>query len=300
MVQAVLVDCDPGWDDAIALVLLLAKNGPDVIGVTTVCGNGTLQETTDNARRLTAFSAKPQLAVYAGTDHSMSDPGSAGPSPARPSAYLKTLPGMGPLGADDGVDFIISAAQRYQRSLTILATGPLTNIAIAIVRNPNEMKKIGRLVVVGGAWKGGNMAQKAEFNFYTDPVAADITMSAGLNPVLIPLETCEQVGITKNFRDRTRNMSTRTADFVTKIVDEQVALGNEDALKGFYDAIGALFLLNSGLFTLSRHRARIETHGASRGAVVWSDAAELERTVQAAEYINARGAYQQLYQTLSE
>ena len=294
----VLMDCDPGWDDALALILLLAGNGTDVIGVTTVYGNGTLQESTDNARRLTAFARKPLLRVYPGCAASMS-PQPGPPSPALRSCVLEQLPDMGPLG-QDALGFIISAVKLHQRSLTVLATGPLTNIASAVASGLPYMSKLGTLVVVGGALKAGNVSPDAEFNFRADPEAANFIMRMELNTVVIPLETCEQLKITSDFLEAARRTGTRAAHLTAAIIDDQVKRGNEDALKSFYDAIGALFVLDPGLFTLKQHRARVETTGPSAGALVLSAESEQGWPVSIAESINVEGAYRRLNETLRE
>src|SRR5688572_28486355 len=106
----------------------------------------------ENARRLTAYCGKPSLKVYSGSDQSMSPGNGKLPSPAQPSSILQNLPDMGPLSPDNAVDFILSAANQFGPSLTIFAIGPLTNIAKAVQRSPDDMRKVGRLLVVGGAF----------------------------------------------------------------------------------------------------------------------------------------------------
>lgn len=289
----VVVDCDPGWDDALALILLLTGHGPDVAGVTTVFGNDTVERTTDNARRMTAWAQKPEVYVHRGYPWSMSpEPGP--PSPALRSRVLEKLTDMGPLGQEDVVDFITDAAVSHGRGLTVLATGPLTNIARTIIEG--DLREIGTLVVVGGALKAGNV-MGGEFNFSADPVAANTIMQAELNTVIIPLETCERLPITSDFLEGCAG--TRAADLTAAIINDQVKQGNSDALKSFYDGIGALYLLDPTLFVLKQHKARVETSGPSTGALVLDG--EQGWPVSIAESIvDVKGAYVKINDTLQQ
>jgi purine nucleosidase len=294
--SAVVMDCDPGWDDALALILLFASTGPaDLMGVTTVYGNGTLQQSTDNARCLTAYCARPALDVYAGCDRSMPPQGKPRPSLAKPSSIPQDLPVTpAPLSPKHAVEFIASSAQRHGRFLTILATGPLTNIATAIQRSPADMRRIGGLVVVGGALTAG---RTDEFNFYSDLTAAELTIKAELNnTVLIPLETCEQVKNTPGFLAALRAKGKRYPKLFADLVDEQLQQGNPGAADGLYDGVGALYLLNPALFKLNRYNVRID----SEGIIVHLPQGEPGSSVLVAESIDVGGAYMQLCSSLSE
>jgi purine nucleosidase len=288
--SAVSIDCDPGWDDALALVLLLAKiGGPNVIGVTTVYGNGTLSQSTENARRLTAYCGKPSLKVYSGSDQSMSPGNGKLPSPAQPSSILQNLPDMGPLSPDNAVDFILSAANQFGPSLTIFAIGPLTNIAKAVQRSPDDMRKVGRLLVVGGAFKTG------EFNFRSDPKAAGLTFNSFLNTILIPLETCEQAKSPPGFLAGLRDKGP-LAKFYSDIIEEQVSAKNPGATEGLYDQLGALCVLAPRIFTTERHPVRIDP---SNGSIILLPEDQMGPTALIAESIDLDMAYRVLLSRLS-
>lgn len=191
MARPIIIDTDPGQDDAIALLLALAvPEELEVHGITAVAGNVPLDLTTHNSLMMTELAGRAEVPVYAGCDRPM----------VRPLVTAEYVHGKtGIDGADtpdptvapaDGhaVDFIIDTA-RTTPGLTICTLGPLTNVGVALERAPDIKDNIEQLVLMGGGFfEGGNTTPAAEFNIYVDPQAADIVFRSGIPLVMMPLD----------------------------------------------------------------------------------------------------------------
>lgn len=205
MTRKIIIDCDPGQDDAVALFLAFASPELDVLGITTVGGNVPLELTHRNARMMCDI-ANSDVPVYAGCDKPMRQP-------LRTAEYIHGETGINgidvfdpatPLQAQHGVDFIIEALLAADDdSITLVPTGPLTNIGTAIDREPGILAKIERIVLMGGAMReGGNRTPSAEFNILVDPDAADIVFRCGRPITQMGLDVTHQVLSTKHRVDR--------------------------------------------------------------------------------------------------
>lgn len=194
----VLIDTDPGIDDALALCLAFASPEMAVEAVTTVAGNVPVALATRNvARILSAIRpARPPM-VARGAEKPLARPLVT----ATPVHGEDGLGGLGwgdepalTLAPMDGADLILEMARRYREELLLVALGPLTNVALALERDPHALKAIRRVVVMGGAVAvPGNVTPAAEFNFYVDPHAAARVLQAGLPLTLVPLDVTQQV-----------------------------------------------------------------------------------------------------------
>jgi inosine-uridine nucleoside N-ribohydrolase len=209
----VAIDTDPGIDDALALMLALRSPELRVELITTGAGNGPGPTATANARRILALLGPPVWpAVAQGLGRPLRRPlhtatafhhndGLGGltylrhadgspcyPVPEQPAAHRQA------------VQHLLQAVQRYGRDLTIIALGPLTNIARAIQLAPELMQQLGRLVIMGGAiGVPGNVSPVAEFNIFVDPHAADVVFRAGVPITLVPLDVTTRVRLTRDF-----------------------------------------------------------------------------------------------------
>jgi pyrimidine-specific ribonucleoside hydrolase len=183
-VRKVLLDCDPGHDDAIAIMLAVADPSIDLIGVTTVAGNVTLEHTTRNALRVLDMIDRPDIPVAAGRAGPLvrdlstaavmhGESGLAGPLPVRPSREAEPMTAL---------QFIEGALREAAEPITLVATGPLTNMADVVERLPHLHHRIAELVIMGGAVELGNWTPAAEFNIWVDPDAADIVFRAACVP----------------------------------------------------------------------------------------------------------------------
>jgi purine nucleosidase len=191
-IRKIIIDTDPGQDDAVAILLALASPELDVLGITAVAGNVPLALTEKNARKICELAGKPQTKVFAGAIRPMVRPlvtaenvhgktGLDGPDLPEPKM---------PLQEEHAVDFIVETLMREAPgSVTLCPLGPLTNIALAMVREPKIVPRIKEIVLMGGGFfEGGNVTPAAEFNIYVDPHAADVVLKSGVPTVMVPLD----------------------------------------------------------------------------------------------------------------
>ncbi|WP_404402559.1 nucleoside hydrolase [Pelagibacterium halotolerans] len=198
MPEKIIIDTDPGQDDAVAILLALASPGDiDVLGIVAVAGNVSLAQNAKNALKVVELSGRTDVPVYAGcarplrrplvtAEHVHGQTGLDGPDLPEPQKQLEEM---------HGVDFIVETVLREPAgTVTLCALGPLTNLAMALVKAPEIAGKIKQIVLMGGAYfEVGNITPAAEFNIYVDPEAADIVFSSGVPIVMMPLDVTHQM-----------------------------------------------------------------------------------------------------------
>lgn len=196
MPTPILYDCDPGHDDAIALVM--AHRSPDIelLGVTTTCGNAELEKTTDNAIRVLDFLGASDVPVAAGCARPLARPlvlGTAdGPSGLEGSPYLPK-PSRGPL-KQHAVDFLAEKLAASPEPLLVVATGPLCNIGLLVLKHPHVLHKIKELIWMGGVfYRKSEFITPTEFNAFCDPEALKLVLDAKLPITMIGLDVTMQV-----------------------------------------------------------------------------------------------------------
>ena len=216
MPRKVIIDCDPGQDDAVALFLAMAS--PDeleILGITTVAGNVPLALTHRNARMMCDIAARRDLPVFAGCERPMVlDPITA--------EYIHGATGIDgvdvfepdtPLQEQHAVDFIIETLLANTVPVTLIPTGPMTNIGTAIQREPAILKNVERIVSMGGAMReGGNRSPSAEFNILVDPHAAEIVYNCGRPVTAMGLDVTHQVLSTRERVGRIRELGNDVAE----------------------------------------------------------------------------------------
>ena len=188
----IIIDTDPGQDDAVAILLALASPELEVLGITAVAGNVPLTLTEKNARKICELAGKPETKVFAGAIRPLVRPlvtaeevhgktGLNGPDLPEPTM---------PLQKQHAVDFIVETLMHEPSgTVTLCALGPLTNIALALIREPSIAGRIKEIVLMGGGFfEGGNVTPTAEFNIYVDPHAADVVFKSGIPIVMMPLD----------------------------------------------------------------------------------------------------------------
>lgn len=201
--RAIIIDTDPGQDDALAILLALASDELDVLGITAVAGNVPLALTETNVRKICELAGRPETKVFAGSSRPLVRPlvtaehvhGKTGlDGPDLPDPVMELQP-------QHGVDFIVETLRAgASGEVTLCTLGPLTNIALALVRAPDIAPKIREIVMMGGGFfEGGNTTPAAEFNIYVDPHAAATVFASGVPIVMIPLD-CTHKALTT--RDR--------------------------------------------------------------------------------------------------
>jgi len=217
MARKIIIDCDPGQDDAVALFLAFASADElDVLGVTTVGGNVPLALTHRNARQMCDIAGRGDVPVYAGCATPM----------VRPLQTAEMIHGdtgingidvfepATPLQSAHAVEFIVSTLlDADDASVTLVATGPLTNIGTAIDTEPAILPKVERIVLMGGAMReGGNRTPSAEFNILVDPDAADLVLRCGRPITQMGLDVTHQVLSTKDRVERIKALGNAVAD----------------------------------------------------------------------------------------
>lgn len=265
-----IIDCDPGQDDAVMLLLALAC--PErfyVLGITTVAGNVPLALTQRNARIICELAGRTNVPVYAGCGR----PLKRKPTTAE-AVHGKTgidgievyEPAM-PLQKRHAVDFIIGCLSRADAgSVTLVATGPLTNIATAFKRRPGIVKSVHQIVLMGGSMREpGTSSPAAEFNMLADPDAAQIVLRCGRPLTIAPLDVSAQALATPARLASLRRLRCRVTDAVVGMLE---FYRRHDAMRrGFegaplHDPLTIAYLLAPGLFKSKTCNVEIETHSA--------------------------------------
>lgn len=273
--RPIIIDCDPGNDDAVALLLALAAPGElDVLGVTAVAGNVPLRLTADNARRICELAGRSDTPVYAGCPRPILQPpttaehihGSTGLDGANLPAPQMLLQ---PVHA---VDFLVERLLASDREITLAALGPLTNLALAIVKEPRIVPNIREIVLMGGSLSAGNVTPLAEFNIFADPHAAAVVFSAGAPLTMIGLDVTRRVIATSERVAAIRAVDGSAAKAVAGMLERHLdrTVDSEDSTgAALHDPCVIAFLLRPDLFEVRAMRVTVET----------ADATALGRTV---------------------
>lgn len=221
--RKIIIDTDPGQDDAAAIMLALGSPELDILGITTVAGNVPLALTARNARIILEFCARPDVKVFAGADKPVARPlitaehvhGKTGLD--GPELYDPQMP----LQEQHAVDFIIETLKREPAGTVTLCTlGPLTNIATALVKAPEIVGRVRELVMMGGGFfEGGNITPAAEFNIYVDPEAAAAVFKSGIPIVMMPLDVTHKVLTLKSRVANLREIGSRPAIALVEMLD---------------------------------------------------------------------------------
>ncbi|MDT9000109.1 nucleoside hydrolase [Paucibacter sp. APW11] len=193
---SIIIDTDPGQDDAVAILLALASPQLDLLGITTVAGNVPLALTSRNARIVCELAGRPDVKVFAGADAPLKRPlVTAEHVHGKTGLDGITLPAPTmPLQPGHAVDFIIETVMsRPAGTVTLCPLGPLTNIALALQREPQLAARLQQIVLMGGGcFEGGNITPAAEFNCYVDPEAAKLVFASGVPITMVPLDCTHQ------------------------------------------------------------------------------------------------------------
>jgi len=267
--RKIIIDTDPGQDDAVAILLALASPELDVLGITAVAGNVPLPLTQKNARIICELAGKPDVPVFAGCDaplqrklvtaeHVHGKTGLDGPTLADPTM---------PLQDAHAVDFLIDTLRTHEAgSVTLCPLGPLTNIATAFTRAPDIVDRVQEIVLMGGAYfEVGNITPTAEFNIYVDPEAADIVFKSGAPIVVIPLDVTHKALVTKPRNDAFRAIPGDVGHAVAEMTDfferfDKEKYGSEGA--PLHDPCVTAYLIKPELFSGRFINVEIETESA--------------------------------------
>ena len=263
--RKVIIDCDPGQDDAVALFLALASpDDLEVLGITTVAGNVPLALTQRNARMMCDIAGRQDLRVFAGCERPLElDPITA--------EYIHGNTGIDgvsvfepktPLQEQHAVDFIVEALLDSKDAVTLVPTGPMTNIATAIQREPSVLRNVEQIVSMGGAMReGGNRSPSAEFNILVDPHAADIVYNCGRPVTAMGLDVTHHVLSTRERVARIRELDNEVAEATAGMLSffhryDTKKYGSEGA--PLHDPCTVAWLLRPDLFATKRCNISVE------------------------------------------
>ena len=260
-----LIDCDPGVDDAIALLLAFGSSELNLLGITTVGGNVPLVHTQTNARKICELAQVLNIPVAAGCQRPLVR------SRVTTAEYVHGETGLGqldfpepslPLHPQHGVDFLIDTLLNAPDPIHLATLGPLTNLAVALVKVPEIGPKIKSLTVMGGAIAHGNITPSAEFNFYCDPHAAQVVFEAGLPLTMLGLDVTHQAIATPDRLAKIRAIGAPIGTIVAQLL-EHYSL-HDIQQYGFagaplHDPCVLAYVLNPNLFKVQRCFVEIET-----------------------------------------
>jgi inosine-uridine nucleoside N-ribohydrolase len=266
MSTRILLDCDPGHDDAIALLLALASPELELLGVTTVAGNQTLEKTTANAIRVLDFVGRDEVPVASGADRPLvrapfvaaevhGETGLDGPDLPPPQREPLTV---------HAVEFLAQQIRDHDGAVTLVPTGPLTNIALLLAIHPEARPE--RIVLMGGAIAEGNVTPAAEFNIWADPEAAARVFSSGIDTTMVGLDVTHKALFTKRYEER---LEGRTGEMVRALLQfygefHRRRYGWDGS--PIHDAVAVANVVQPGLVETVDRGVRIDTGGElSRG-----------------------------------
>ena len=225
MTKKIILDCDPGHDDAVAIMLAAASKEIEILGITCVGGNATLENTKLNALKICTLIDRTDIKIYAGSDkpihyelvtaahvHGKSGLDTEGaPIIVNPSYKIQEK---------NAVDFIIEECHKNTDQIYLCPTGPLTNIALSIKKDPSIKTKIKEIVFMGGAALClGNITPSAEFNIYVDPHAANIVLNSGLPLTMFGLDVTHKVNVNSEIIEKIRKNNNKSSIFFAELMD---------------------------------------------------------------------------------
>ena len=308
MQRPLIIDCDPGCDDAVMLLMALASpQAFNILGVTTVAGNAPLEATNENALKIVELARRPDIKVFAGCSGPLirkplyANPNdrkddleeaelqiqTTSPHAKRTSDFIidtfyihgeNGLAGsimpkpVTSLQSQHAVDFIIETLMNATQKVTLSISGPMTNIALALVKEPKIMDSIEEIIFMGGSTNGGNITPAAEFNFFVDPHAAHIVVSSGLPMRMLGLNVTHFLVTSTERLNQLWSLKNRVGPQVA----DMLAVGVENDIVRFgltgrsiHDACITAYMLNPNLFTFKKMRVLVDYTGeATMGATI--------------------------------
>ncbi len=300
--QNLLIDCDPGVDDAIALLLAFGSPELRVRGIVAVGGNVPLVHTQTNARKICELAQVRDVPVYAGCDRPLL-------RSLTTAEYVHGATGLGQvsfpeptiaLQTQHGVDFMIETLLAAEAPMKIATLGPLTNLAVALAKCPEIVKNIDQVVMMGGATTHGNVTSSAEFNIYCDPHAAQMVLNSGVSIVMMGLDITHQAIATPDRLATIRQIGEPIGALVAKLLEDY---SHHDIQQyGFagaplHDPCVIAYLIDPTIFTVRHCFVEVELQSEAaigRTIVDWYHASGKPKNVQVVATIDSDRFYQLL------
>ena len=282
--KKIIIDTDPGTDDALALMLALNSPELDVRAVTVVPGNVTAAMGLENALRMISLANRCDIPVAGGAQHPLFQKlitaefwhGKNGLGNVElPASKCKVDPRFGP-------DLIIQLVHASPHEITLVPVGPLTNIALAVEKDPSIVPLVKGVILMGGSISGGNVTAAAEFNIYNDPEAAQIVFQAGWPLTMVGLEVGDKALFTHKYLDELGQTRGPVNDFIVSVLKFMVNLSGTFGASGspMYDPSAVAVATDSSLVRVQEMHVDVETRGKfTRGETVGNRHGEVERDV---------------------
>ncbi|HLV89090.1 MAG TPA: nucleoside hydrolase [Candidatus Sulfotelmatobacter sp.] len=271
--RRVIIDTDPGVDDAMAI--LLALNSPElkVEALTVVPGNVDGRQGLENALKIVSLANRCDIAVAGGAHHPLNQKLITAQywHGANGLAGVELPPSKCHADSRFGPDLIIETIHKYPHEVTLIPVGPLTNIALAVSKDPSIVPLTKDIVIMGGSITGGNVDGAAEANIYNDPEAASIVFNAGWMVTMIGSDVGERTIITRKYLADLQSQHGPESDFVAKLADFYVTRSEKSGYQGaaMYDPLAVGTVINPTLVTLKDMHVDVETKGEfTRGETV--------------------------------
>ncbi|MDQ1551006.1 MAG: hypothetical protein QOD50_428 [Actinomycetota bacterium] len=272
MAFKILLDCDPGLDDALALLLAHGDPNIDLVAVTTVGGNVSIEKTTRNALELREYLGFTAVPIAAGAGEPLS-------GPVQSAEHVHGEDGLGnvklpaaalPVSDRHAVDLIIETLQAAPGEVHLVATGPLTNIALALRREPRIVDWVASFTIMGGSYTRGNATPAAEFNIYADPDAASEVFAAGWQVTMVGLDLTLQAIVDEGIVDRMHQLGRLGVELIAPLATFWTnPLDDDWDGQALHDVCAVAFVARPDLFTSKPARVDVELVGEfTRGMTV--------------------------------
>ncbi|MGA9305949.1 MAG: nucleoside hydrolase [Candidatus Sulfotelmatobacter sp.] len=263
--RRVIIDTDPGTDDAMAIILALNSPEFKVEALTVVPGNVEARQGLENALKIVSLAGRCDVVVAGGAQHPLNQKlitaqfwhGKNGLADVElPASKCKADPRFGP-------DLIIEMIHKYPHGITLIPVGPLTNIALAVSKDPSIAALVKDIVIMGGSISGGNVNGAAEANVYNDPEAAQIVFNAGWMVTMVGSDVGERTLITRKYLAELQSSHGPQSDFISRIADFYLTRSEKSGYAGaaMYDPLAVGIALDPTLGTLKEMHVDVETKG---------------------------------------
>ncbi len=293
--RRVIIDTDPGADDAMAIILALNSPEFKVEALTVVPGNVDGRQGLENALKIVSLAGRCDVTVAAGAQHPLNQKlitaqfwhGKNGLANVElPASKCQADPRFGP-------DLIIEMVHKYPHEITLIPIGPLTNIALAVSKDPSIAALVHNIVIMGGSITGGNVNGAAEANIYNDPEAAQIVFNAGWLVTMVGSDVGERTLITRKYLAELQSSHGPQSDFIAKLADFYLTRSEKSGYSGaaMYDPLAVGIALDPTLGTLREMHVDVETKGEfTRGETVANRMGSNENNVLHGDHYEIEGA----------